>query len=244
MVLSEKTISTPKIAFLFITNGDIHNPNIWKKYFDKNNNKYSIYLFSKNRNINSFFKNYMIDEFIDWTSLGTVKAMIKLLEISYKDGTNTYFVFLNEHSVPIVNFNKFYKKVINSHKSHLELQKNKSEFNNLKNPSHINLNNDNFYSSNIFGLLYRNHVTTIMNSQLKYSNIFSKIKNPERYYNINILNLNKQIGKIINNNINKKIENDNYKNEIQYLIKKNCYFIRKKFYNKNNNFTNFIISLI
>ena len=63
-ILSDKTLSTPRIAFLFLTDGDVNYPNIWKKYFDNNldnKNKYNIYMFTKKRNkVDSFLKKYGI----------------------------------------------------------------------------------------------------------------------------------------------------------------------------------------
>lgn len=138
-----------KIAFLFLTIGDLNHEYLWREYFKNNEDKYNIYCHPKERdNIKSkWMSNYVIKNIVK-TEWGVIlNAILELLKVAIKDKDNHHFVLLSESCIPIKSFNKFYKFLINANsksfvknmkiseydrKSRLINVKNKDKFNFIK----------------------------------------------------------------------------------------------------------------
>ena len=106
-----------KIAFCFLTYGDINRPDIWKNFLYNNEDKYNIYLHPKfSQNVKDpYFKRFIIKNRIDTkkkSDISIVGATLRLFEEAYKDINNTRFVFLSQACVPLIGFNTFYKEII------------------------------------------------------------------------------------------------------------------------------------
>lgn len=100
-----------KIAFLFLTIGDLNQEYLWREYFKGNDKKYSIYCHPKKKdNVNSkWFKNYIINKTVDTSWGKTIYAIVELLKEALKDKENEYFFLLSESCIPIKSFKTFYK---------------------------------------------------------------------------------------------------------------------------------------
>jgi hypothetical protein len=133
-----------KIAFLFLTLGDLNHENLWIDYFKGNENKYNIYCHPKN-NINSkWLMKYVIKNNVKTSWGKTVNAILELLKEGIKDKDNKYFVLVSESCVPIKSFNKFYTFLNNNEKSfvkkfNITTYDKESRLNKVKNSDKYNL---------------------------------------------------------------------------------------------------------
>lgn len=107
--------SPNKIAFLFLTIGDINQPHIWTKYFENKQNKYSIYINPKHPEAiqTEWLKNRIISKRVENTGWGFItEAYHNLLEEAFEDKDNVKFVFISESCIPLKSFDKLYEKMM------------------------------------------------------------------------------------------------------------------------------------
>jgi hypothetical protein len=102
----------PKVALLFLTIHDHHQPDIWTDYLKKTD-KFSIYAHPK---INKIRTPWLRDAVIPKrakTGWGHItEAYYRLLEEALKDPVNMKFMFLSESCIPLKPFDAFYQKVV------------------------------------------------------------------------------------------------------------------------------------
>jgi hypothetical protein len=114
--LNFKKSDTPKIAFLFLTVGDIHKPKFWHEFLNSGVDKCNIYAHSKHRDKlgTGYLRDNQIDEHFDsfWGGPGLVLATIALLKEALKDPSNKYFVLVSESCIPLYDFNYTYDKLL------------------------------------------------------------------------------------------------------------------------------------
>jgi len=112
--------TTKKIAFMFLTIGDIHKPHIWKRFFKNNKNRYSIYIHPKYpKQVTSFFKKYIINDLVDtrWGDVSLVNATNKLIHTALQNPNNHKLILVSNSCIPIKNFNHIYQLVLQNKKS-------------------------------------------------------------------------------------------------------------------------------
>lgn len=100
-----------KIAFLFLTIGDINQPNVWTKYFKDNYHKVSIYTHAKvpDKIVTPWLKNSVISAHVD-TAWGKItNAYYHLFKEAVKDPNNVKFVTISESCIPLKRFDLFYE---------------------------------------------------------------------------------------------------------------------------------------
>lgn len=103
-----------KIAFLFLTMGDIHQPSVWTRYLE-NKLKYSVYVNPKYPDLvqTPWLKDRIISKRVENTGWGFItEAYHNLLEESMKDKDNVKFVFISESCIPLKSFDAFYTKMM------------------------------------------------------------------------------------------------------------------------------------
>ena len=102
----------PKVAFLFLTIHDHHQPELWSNYLTKKD-KFSIYAHPKIDKIKTpWLKEAVISRRVK-TGWGHITAAYyRLLEEALKDPQNMKFMFLSESCIPLKSFDAFYQKVI------------------------------------------------------------------------------------------------------------------------------------
>jgi hypothetical protein len=109
-----------KIAFMFLTTGDLKQPELWYDFFKNNEDRFNIYSHSKSNNIGvNFIKTNQVKEKFEtfWGGPGLVLATISMIKEAIKDKTNKYFILLCESSIPIYDFDYVYNKIVNHKKS-------------------------------------------------------------------------------------------------------------------------------
>ena len=72
-----------KIAFLFLTIGDLNHEFLWKEYFKGNEDKYNIYCHPKDKNNvkSEWLKNYIIDKNVETSWGRTINSILELLRL-------------------------------------------------------------------------------------------------------------------------------------------------------------------
>ena len=100
----------PKIAFLFLTIGDIHQPEVWTKYFNGFKGKYSVYCHPKfpDKVKTPWLKEGIIPNLVE-TGWGYItRAYECLFREAMKDPDNIKFVTISESCIPLKPFQPFY----------------------------------------------------------------------------------------------------------------------------------------
>jgi hypothetical protein len=102
----------PKVALLFLTIHDIHQPEIWTEYLKKTD-KFSIYAHPKINKIQTPWLRAAVIPKRAKTGWGHItEAYYRLLEEALKDPVNMKFMFLSESCIPLKPFDDFYQKVV------------------------------------------------------------------------------------------------------------------------------------
>jgi Core-2/I-Branching enzyme len=98
-------VHEPKIGLLFLTRGDVNQPEIWRQFVNQAVGEIKIFCHAKNQeNIQgSFLEGTHIDECLEtrWGDISLVRAMLALLKAGLQDESLTHFVFLSESCIPI-----------------------------------------------------------------------------------------------------------------------------------------------
>ena len=103
----------PKIAFLFLTIGDVHQPEVWSKYFNGFHGKYSIYSHPKfpDKVQTPWLQNALIPDLVE-TGWGYItRAYACLMTEAMKDPDNVKFVTISESCIPLKPFQSFYDQM-------------------------------------------------------------------------------------------------------------------------------------
>jgi len=191
--LREITLNKPKLAFLFLTKGDVRYPKIWETYF-KNQTNYNCYIHPKDKTlVKSFLKDHIVSNLVEtkWGDSSLINAMNSLLEEAIKNGENQKFIFLSESCLPIKNFDQLYLYLEELNKSVFSLGNGMGEhyqrMKKLYQPYTIGLHKKNFYKSELWSILNRRHVTTILNNKAIFFPVFERVKAPEEHFNVSLI---------------------------------------------------------
>lgn len=109
--------SPNKIAFLFLTIGDINQPSVWTDYFHNHWNKINVYVHPKYPELikTPWLKQNIIQRLVP-TEWGFItKAYYELLSEALKNNDNMKFVFISESCIPLKSFDKFYNQLMSDH---------------------------------------------------------------------------------------------------------------------------------
>ena len=102
-----------KIAFLFLIISDIYHEPTWIDFLKGHEDKYSVYIHSKDKMPkDSYFKRCEIPAKIPTSWSKIMKAFIELLREALKDPSNEKFVFLSESSIPLKTFDQAYNHLL------------------------------------------------------------------------------------------------------------------------------------
>lgn len=124
-----------KIAFLFLTVGNIHHEDYWRDFFNRHEAQYSVYVHTKAPIAdNSWFKPHEMSKTVATTWANTMKAQIEMLREALKDPENEKFVFASETTIPLRPFEAVYTALMEQSESMLYYAPN----------PHINRNNTNY----------------------------------------------------------------------------------------------------
>ncbi|KAF7125047.1 hypothetical protein RHSIM_Rhsim12G0142800 [Rhododendron simsii] len=116
----------PKVAFLFLTRGDLPLAPLWEKFFEGHEGKYSIYVhsspsFNDTTPRNSVFYGKRIpSKEVQWGKFNMVEAERRLLANALLDLSNQRFVLLSESCIPLYNFLSVYSYLIGSNQTYVQ----------------------------------------------------------------------------------------------------------------------------
>jgi hypothetical protein len=169
-----------KIAFLFLTRGEVHNIKLWESFFENaDTSKYKLLIHAKNPAALSSpiwnSKNSTILKPIPtaWGTISLVKATIYLLQTAMTDTLVTKFILLSEFCIPTTNFNNIYDSLIKEvHRSRINwtVGKNMDRYNIIK--SYLNIPPHNWAKQSQWMCLDRKHVSNFINPM--YTNIINQ----------------------------------------------------------------------
>jgi hypothetical protein len=110
-----------KLAFLFLTRGEIISSEAWNLFFSQANpSNYNIYIhpdFNFNPNDKTPFGKHYVKDKKPKEKGYYIDAQKRLIQESVKDQENYKFILCSEDCVPIVNFNFFYDNLTKDSKS-------------------------------------------------------------------------------------------------------------------------------
>lgn len=117
----------PKVAFLFLTRGDLPFAPLWDKFFKGNQGLYSIYVHTDpgfNGSVapeGTVFDGRRIpSKIVTWGGLNMMEAERRLLGNALLDMSNQRFVLLSEACIPLVKFRTVYEYLTESTTSFVE----------------------------------------------------------------------------------------------------------------------------
>lgn len=102
----EALASPPKIAFLFLTRGELNHPSVWRDYLDSAPGQFNIFAHVKEPEElaeDSLLKNRLIAEQVEttWADISLVSATLALLKAALQDSDATHFMLVSESCVPV-----------------------------------------------------------------------------------------------------------------------------------------------
>jgi hypothetical protein len=180
-----------KIAFCFLTYGNVSQPQLWKKFFNNNENKHNIYIHNKEPFIDEtyHFHSYCIDNCVPtkYSHVSVVKATIELFKKALLDPENKYFVLLSETCIPLYNFGHIYNRIHEINGSIISCcnNNNTERFNDLTNHNFFDRNN--FMKQNPCQILNRSTAEFFINNDFTYlfnDNFYA----PDEHYFVNLCN--------------------------------------------------------
>lgn len=128
--LSARTLppGTPRIAFLFMTRGEMPLEPVWRRFFAGHEDKYSIYVHATDRehyeyqNDSLFYGKTIPSKPVDRFGISFSEAVRRLVAYALLDSLvpNTWFTVLCEASIPIRPFPFVYRYFLNSEVSFVE----------------------------------------------------------------------------------------------------------------------------
>ncbi|KAJ8476128.1 hypothetical protein OPV22_019855 [Ensete ventricosum] len=110
-----------KVAFLFLTRGNLPLAPLWEEFFKGNEGSYSIYVhtdpsfdWSSVPKSSVFYGRRIPSQVVRWGTISMLDAERRLLANALLDFSNRRFVLLSESCIPLFNFPTVYSYLINS----------------------------------------------------------------------------------------------------------------------------------
>ncbi|XP_078166162.1 glycosyltransferase BC10-like [Carex rostrata] len=115
----------PKVAFLFLTRGDLPMAPFWDEFFEGHDGLYSIYVhpdpayngsIAKN---SKFFGRRIPSQEARWGLTNMIEAERRLIANALLDSSNERFLLVSESCIPLYNFTTIYTYLVNSNMSYV-----------------------------------------------------------------------------------------------------------------------------
>lgn len=101
----------PLVAFLFLTKGAVHHPDLWNEYLEQAGSRGRVFAHTKDVSLlrqDSFLRDTQIDGKVatEWASFSLVEATLALLRAALEDTGTSHFILLSESCVPVRPFDQ------------------------------------------------------------------------------------------------------------------------------------------
>jgi hypothetical protein len=236
-----------KIAFCFLTMGDIHQLNVWKDFFKGHENKYNIYIHPKEYDkVSNSHKKYVIRKRLktNWGDVSLVNATLELYREAYKDSENKLFVLISDSCIPLYNFDYVYNYLITTNSNicpihYFEPPKLKHRYTALKDVTFLPYKK--FQKTSQWCIMKRDTIEFLIDQDNDYTDLYTNMFAPDEHYFINLFD--KFHIKYLNNKVtfdNWNEESENVKHrplpktyltvsiqDINKARKEGCLFFRK-----------------
>ncbi|XP_016507094.1 glycosyltransferase BC10-like [Nicotiana tabacum] len=110
----------PKIAFMFLTKGQLPFAPLWERFFKGQQGLYSIYIHSlppfraDYPPSSVFYKRHIPSQVAEWGEISITDAERRLVANALLDISNEWFVLLSESCIPLYNFSIIYNYIMRS----------------------------------------------------------------------------------------------------------------------------------
>ncbi|CAL1415123.1 unnamed protein product [Linum trigynum] len=115
---------TSKIAFMFLTPGQLPFEKLWEKFFNGHEGKFSVYVHASNNkpvHVSRYFVNRDIrSEQVIWGKISMIDAERRLLANAMQDPDNQHFVLLSDSCIPLHKFDYVYNYLLYTNVSFLD----------------------------------------------------------------------------------------------------------------------------
>jgi hypothetical protein len=190
--------SIPQIGFLFLTRGEINNPDIWIQYFKNvDPNKYRLFIHPKDpKALRSalWSRNTVILNPIatNWGTISIVKATLILLNAANNNPNIKKFILVSESCIPTCSFDKLYDSIMCHNLSYISynFSLNIDRLKIINNTSNLNLTTNLWAKQSQWMILDKKHVHMIFLNNIKntlYLNCFQYCPAADEHYFINFL---------------------------------------------------------
>jgi len=114
-----------KIAFCFLTNGDLGNMAIWQRFFADANGRCAIYIHSSAGLTATALENATLlpTQPTEWGTFSLVEVQQRLCETAFEDETISKFVILSGDSIPLYKFDRVYERLTSDNKGYMRYEK-------------------------------------------------------------------------------------------------------------------------
>ncbi|XP_022723974.1 uncharacterized protein LOC111280774 [Durio zibethinus] len=113
----------PKIAFMFLTKGQLPLAPLWDRFFKGHEGQYSIYVHALPSYIadcpasSAFYGRQIPSQVVEWGRMSMCEAERRLIANALLDISNEWFVLLSESCIPLQNFTITYRYISRSRHS-------------------------------------------------------------------------------------------------------------------------------
>lgn len=120
-----RTMTEPKLGLLFLTRGDVHQPEIWHEFIKEADS--DVRVFSHPKHPAEVSTGFLADTVIakhhetSWGDISLVRAMLDLLATALRDPTLTHFAFLSESCIPVRPWAEMKRRLILDPRSMLDI---------------------------------------------------------------------------------------------------------------------------
>jgi hypothetical protein len=180
-----------KIAFCFLTIGNIKQPKLWYKFFKGHEDKCNIYIHNKNNFVDKQdkFHKFSLKQRVPtrWGHISLVEATLLMFKQAFiSDKENTFFILLSDSCIPLYNFDYIYEKISKVNNNIINVIPNRQigRFSSFRNPQFFEKKT--FFKQEQWICLHRITLKMYLDS-LYYLNVFgNSFDVPDEHYFINI----------------------------------------------------------
>jgi len=107
-----------KLALCFLTYGNLSQPALWSRIFERHKDLVNVYIHNKNEFVDTEhgLERYCLKERIPtaWGRLSLVQATLLLFRAALQDQENEFFILLSDTCIPVLPMEEIYRRVFDT----------------------------------------------------------------------------------------------------------------------------------